>query len=125
MTGKQMAFLKAMLEEPTITKAAEKAKIGRNTAYKYLSNPEFQSELNRRRGECINDTVRYLQGKLSLCSETLINIIENPETSNQVKINAINAVYANCKAMTETAEVIARLEQIEQSISEQGDSDEY
>lgn len=125
MTGKQMAFLKAMLEEPTITKAAEKAKIGRNTAYKYLKNPEFQKELNRRRSECINDAVRYLQGKLPLCSETLVKIIENPKTSDQVKVNAVNALCANCKAMTETADVIARLEQIEQSISEQGDSDEY
>lgn len=116
MNGKQTAFLKALLEESTITKASETAGISRKTAYKYLANRDFQAELNKRRAECINDTVRFLQGKLALCGETLVNIIENPEIPAQIKINAVNAVYANCKSMTETAEIITRLESIETQI---------
>lgn len=116
MNTKQIAFLKAMLEESTISKACRRARINRTTGYKYLQDEEFKRELTRRRAECISDTVRYLQGKLTFCSETLVNIIENPKTSDQVKINAINAIYANCKAMTETSEIITRLEQIEESI---------
>lgn len=113
MTGKQMQFLKTMLEESTISKAAQKAGITRKTAYNYLKGEEFQKELNYRRSECIKDTVRYLQGKLSLCNETLVAIVENPNTSDQIKINAINAIYTNCKSMTETAEIMTRLEQVE------------
>ena len=113
MTQKQIAFLQAMLQYSTITKAAEVAGISQNTATKYLKEPEFQAELNRRRGECLNDTVRFLQSKLTLCSEQLVSIIENPDTADQVKINAINSVFTNCKAMTETADIINRLEQIE------------
>ena len=120
MTNKQLHFLQAMLEESTITKAADRAGITRKTAYNYLRNKEFQRELNQRRGECINDTVRYLQGKLSLCNETLVSIVENPDTSDQIKINAINAIYMNCKSMTETAEIVTRLEQIEE-LMESGD----
>lgn len=116
MTGKQAKFLKSMLEESTISKAAEKAGITRKTAYNYLKNKDFKKELNRRRGELVNDAVRYLQGKLSLCNETLVSMIENPDTSNQIKINAINAIYTNCKSMTETAEIITRLEQVEEII---------
>lgn len=117
MTNKQVAFLKAMLEESTITKASEKAGIGRKTAYQYLKNPDFIKELNERRMEYINDTVRYLQGKLSLCNETLIDIIQNPKTSDQIKINAINAVFANCKQMTETADIIGMLTEIEERLN--------
>lgn len=123
MSNKQVIFLQAMLESSTITKAAEKAGITRQTAYRFLKDTEFQAELKRRRDECINDTVRYLQGKLAMCSETLIKIIENPATNDQVKINAINAVYATCKSMTEIAEVVARLEEIEKAI-ESGANDE-
>lgn len=113
MTGKQEAFLKAMLEESTITKAAAVAGISRNTAYKYLAEADFQAELNRQRGQCIGDAVRYLQGKLSKCSEELIKIIENPETADQVKINAINAAFSAYKNLGETAEIQERLAQIE------------
>jgi len=121
MNNRQTSFLKAMLEESTITKAAAKAGITRKTAYTYLQTPEFQKELNRRRADCINDTVRYLQGKLAMCNETLVAIVENENTSDQVKINAINAIYTNCKSMTETAEVITRLEQIEDLIESGGE----
>lgn len=120
MTTRQVRFLKAMLEESTITKAAEKAGISRKTADNYLNNQDFQRELNKKKTECINDTVRFLQGKLSFCNETLIAIIENPETSQQVKINAINTIYTNCKSLMETSEVITRLEQLEELIESRG-----
>ena len=119
MTAKQTAFLSAMLAQSSITKAAEAAGIARETAHRYLKDPAFQAELAKRRGECINDTVRFLQGKLSFCSEVLVEIIEKPETSDQVKINAINAIFQNCKSMTETAEIISRLEQIEKLIEKE------
>lgn len=120
MTQKQAAFLKAMLEESTISKAADAAKISRETAYKYLKDPDFKAELDKRRSECLNDTVCFLQSKLTVCSEQLVRIIEDEDTADQVKINAINTVFTNFKSMSETADVIARLEQIEKMI-EAGD----
>lgn len=124
MTAKQVAFLQSMLEQSTISKAAEAAGISRETAYRYLKDPSFQAELSKRQGECINNTVRFLQGKLAFCSETLIQIVENPEAADQVKINAINAVFANCKAMIEAAaniEALERLARIEKQMEEMGE----
>lgn len=121
MNQKQSAFLKAMLEESTISKAAKAAKISRETAYKYLKDLEFKAELDKRRSECLNDTVRFLQSKLTVCSEQLVRIIENEYTADQVKINAINTLFSNFKSMSETVEIIARLEEIER-LMEAGDS---
>ena len=61
----------------------------------------------------MTDTVRFLQSKLSLCSETLVNIVENPETGAQIKINAINAIFANCKALLETTEILQKMAELE------------
>ncbi|MBR2593325.1 MAG: hypothetical protein IKD83_01720 [Firmicutes bacterium] len=123
MTDKQTALLNAMLEESTVTKAAESAGISRTMAYNYLKDKAFQAELKKRQRECINDTVRYLQGNLALCAEVLIGIVEKPGLSDQVKINAINAVFSHCKNMTEQADIIKRIEQLEELI-ESGDADE-
>lgn len=84
MTSKQTAFLQAMLEESTISKATAKAGITRKTAYNYMKNEDFQRELTRRRGECINDTVRYLQGKGITPSDSAI-CLELGLTSEQLK----------------------------------------
>ena len=124
MTQKQIAFLQAMLEESTVLKASERAGISRSTAYKYLADENFTKELNKRRNEAITDTVRYLQGKLGLCSEELIKIIEDELSAPQVKINAINAVFANCKALTDTGEVLERMQRIEEMM-EARDNEEW
>lgn len=116
LRAKELDFLKAMLEESTITKASEKANISRKTAYSYLQKEEFKRELYKRRTESIEDTVRYLQGKLSLFNETLISIIENPNTKDQVKVNAMTLAYSVCTKMTETLDITNRLEAIENSL---------
>ena len=118
MNQKQMSFLQALLTEPTVTRAAEKANISRETAYKYLRDEEFKMELQKRQDECISGTVRFLQGKLAVCSKRLAEIVENPETSAQVAINACNSIFNSCRTMTETEEVIRRLQQIETDIKE-------
>lgn len=116
MTHKQMNFLQALLTESTISKAIKASGISRPTAYKYLKDEEFLRELNRRRAECLNDTCRYLQSKLSTCSEELMKIIEKPETADQVKVNAINSVFANCKALIDYYELDERLKHIEEML---------
>ena len=118
MTSKQIKFLTALLEESTISKAAVKAQISRKTAYKYLRDKEFQDALNQAKDSYINDAVRYLQSKLSMCNEVLMEIIENPNTKDQIRINAINTVYTNCRNMTEANDILSRLGQIEDSMRE-------
>lgn len=113
MNNRKNKFLVALLEESSITKAAEKAGISRPTAYKFLKDPDFQAELSERKSETIDGCIRYLQGKLALCNETLISIIEDPTTAPQVKINAINSVFATVKSMTETAELLEMSEKVE------------
>lgn len=113
MNNRKNKFLVALLEESSITKAAEKAGISRPTAYKFLKDPDFQTELSERKSETIDGCIRYLQGKLALCNETLISIIEDPTTAPQVKINAINSVFATVKSMTETAELLEMSEKVE------------
>ena len=112
MNIKKSKFLEAMLTEPTLSAAAEKAKISRTTAYKYLEDPEFESELSRCKTESVEDALRYLQGKLSMCSAVLIDIIQNPNVANQVKLNAIQMVFNQVRTMTETAEIMGMSDQV-------------
>ncbi len=118
MNNKQVSFLKALLEESTISKACKKAGISRRTGYKYLKETEFAAELRNRQKETLDNTVRYLQGKLDTCNETLLKIIETDSVPSQVKINAINTVYGVLVKLTETVEITNRIEAIEDSISE-------
>lgn len=112
MKQKQLKFLEALLKEPTVTRAAQVAGITRSTAYSYLRDSAFKAELDARRNDCIDDAVRYLQSKLSVCVEELLKIIENQNTAAQVKVNAIQTAFNCCKQMTE-AEILTRLQKLE------------
>ena len=116
MKGKKQEFLNALLTEPTIVDASRRAGISRSTAQRYLKSEDFKKELETARTNTVNDTVRFLQGKLSLCNETLINIINDPNVKPQIKINAINTVYTNVKQMIDTSELLGRVEQLESII---------
>lgn len=120
MNKKQMNFLQALLTEPTISEATQKAGISRSTAYRYLDDATFKQELNKAKAECISDTIRYLQGNLTACSEELMQIIKNPDTSDQVRINAINTVFSNCKSLIDTCEVEERMRHIEEMLQDRG-----
>lgn len=118
MNKKQTSFLQALLTEPTITSATKAAGISRSTAYKYLNDSEFVQELNKARAECISDTIRYFQGNLTACSEELMKIVKHPQTKDQVRINAINTVFQNCKNLIDTCEVEERMRHIEEMLQE-------
>ena len=121
MNKKQMEFLKALMTEATIVKATEKAGISRSTAYRYLNDVEFKQELTKMKAECLNDTLRYLQSNLTACSEELMKIVKNPDTADQIRINAINTVFQNCKSLIDTYEVEERMQKIEEMLQERGE----
>lgn len=121
MNKKRMEFLKALMTESTIVKAAAKAGISRSAAYRYLNDAQFKQELTKAKAECLNDTIRYLQSNLTACSEELMRIVKNPKTADQVRINAINTVFQNCKSLIDTCEVEERMRQIEEMLQEKGE----
>jgi ACT domain-containing protein len=113
MTKKE-AFLVALMENPTISKAIEQAGISKSTGYKYLGDDDFQKELLKRKSEAMSEAVTYLQGKLSRCGEVLMDIVEDTEISPQVRINAINSVFSNTKLMTESVDILLRIAELEE-----------
>lgn len=120
MNKKQVDFLQALLTESTIAGATKKAGISRSTAYRYINDATFKTELTKAKAECISDTIRYLQGNLTACSEELMRIIKNPDTADQVRINAINTVFSNCKSLIDTCEVEERMRHIEEMLQDRG-----
>lgn len=112
MTKKER-FMLAMLENPTVTKAFQSAGISRTMAYKYLKDEDFKQELERRRNEAVSDAVNYLQSNLTRCAEVLIDIVNNQRVPPQVRINAVNSVFTNAKAMTESVDFLLRVVELE------------
>ena len=120
MNQKQTAFLQALLTEPTIIKAAERAGISRATAYKYMHDEEFKASLEKQKQEVLDSVTTYLQGQLTTCSEELMGIAKDRSNSPQVRINAIAIVFQNARSFIEQESIIKRIAALEE-MAEGGD----
>ena len=121
LSDKQLVFIDAYLSEQDINKVCKKLNITRPTYYKYLNDDAIKQEISRIRLATIENTARYLQDNLSLCSQELVNIIKSKDTAPQIKINAINSIFNNCSKLTEQVDIINELDRINQRLQEQED----
>ncbi len=121
LNDKQIAFIDAYLLEQDINKVCKKLDITRPTYYKYLNDDAVKQEISRIRLATIENTARYLQDNLSLCSQELVSIIKSKDTAPQIKINAINSIFNNCSKLTEQVDIINELDRINQRLQEQED----
>lgn len=116
---KQIKFIDAYFKYQDINTIIKELNISRTSYYNYLNNDLVKEEISRQTTEILNDTTKYLKSKLKRCSIELISIIEDTKTPPQVKINAINSVFSNTLKLTEQVDIITKLEDIEQRLSEQ------
>lgn len=119
LNDKQLAFIDAYLSENDINKVCKKLNITRPTYYKYLNDDAIKQEISKIRLATIENTARFLQDNLSLCSQELVKIIKSEDATPQIKINAINSIFNNCNKLTEQVDIINKLENIEQRLQEQ------
>lgn len=119
LEDKYIKFIDTYLSSKNLTETCKKLKITRSTAYRYLREDKVKAEIDKRRGELINDTTLYLQDSLQECSRQLMEIIKDPNTTPQVKINAINSIFNNCNKLTETNDILTKIASIEERLAEQ------
>lgn len=116
MTNRRTAFLNALLTSPNVTQAAQAAGISRTTAKRYMKEPEFQDEYNRKQADYTRNAMTVLQGKLTACAQQLIQIIEADTTPAAVKVQAIQTVFVNTQRFTEQAAIIDRMDELEKQL---------
>ena len=67
--------------------------------YTMMQNDSFKERLREAREQATSETITYLQGNLSTCAESLMEIVKDKSISPQIRINAINAVFNNLKIL--------------------------
>lgn len=105
---RQDILIQAFLTCPSVTEVSKKTGIPRSTIYGISKKEEFQERLAEARQTAVNDAVAYLQGNLSECAQVLMDIVRDEEAQPQVRINAINSVFAGVKGLAkDNREVLA------------------
>lgn len=116
MTPKKQKALLALLTQPTKEKAAAAAGITSKPLRGYLAEADFQAEYKRAFSELVEDATRQAQQAISLALSTLREIVEDGEENAQARISAARSLLEYSLKLTESTDILNRLDELEQTI---------
>lgn len=87
--------------------------LSKNTVYKIRNDPEFQRVIRERKQAILKTAVNKMQGYLTKDVEILQQIIEDPDTSAQTKVNAIQTLMNQLRDWTTTTDILKKLEALQ------------
>lgn len=113
---KDEQIIAALLSNPTIRDAAHSLEIPESRIYSRLRNEQFSKKYSEARQRLLRQTTTYLQGLVSEAVEKIRSVMNDPESSRQTSLNAAAELLRVCYKMTEQADVIDRLDKLEQIV---------
>ena len=113
MTPRQQKALAALLTSPSKAAAAKAAGIAPRTLRDYLADPEFQAAYRDAFGNMVEDATRQAQQAISPAMSTLREIVEDREEDAQARISATRAILSHGIKLTETTDILNRLQELE------------
>lgn len=113
MTPRQQKALAALLTSPSKAAAAKAAGIAPRTLRDYLADPEFQAAYRDAFGNMVEDATRQAQQAISPAMSTLREIVEDREEDAQARISAARAILSHGLKLTETTDILNRLQELE------------
>ena len=97
--NRETQVINAMLLYPSVAQVSKAVNIPTRLIYNMMQNDSFKERLREAREQATAETITYLQGNLSTCAESLMEIVKDKSISPQIRINAINAVFNNLKIL--------------------------
>ena len=108
--------ISALLNELTVQKAAEKCGLSQRQIYERMKQKNFKEEYHQAKRSILEAVTNGLQARLTAATETAIQIMQDKETSPQTRLNACNLVFNQCQKLTETIDILDRIETLEKQV---------
>lgn len=108
-------LIEAFLTSYKLIDIAKVTGIGRETVRRLKNDPEFQAVLTERRSAMVSAAVDKMTAYMTEDVEILQEVIRDPKTSAQTKVNAISVLMGQLQSWTTTTDILRRLQAIERA----------
>ena len=118
LTTKQIKFIDAMLTEPTIEKACQKAGVSRATGHKYLKVAAVKKTLRIKQDEMMDKTTQMLYLASSNAVTVLSDIMLDNKVNPFIRTQAAKAILEQSYKTHEICGVVRQIEELRLEIEE-------
>lgn len=101
LSAKKERTLIALLNEPSIQKAAAAAEVGERTIYDWLKEPAFSAEYRRARREAFSQAIAMTQRYAPLAVNTLAKIASDMSAPTNARVSASAAFVRKPKCLAQ------------------------
>ena len=124
LTTKQIKFIDAMLTEPTIEKACQKAGVSRATGHKYLKAAAVKKTLRIKQDEMMDKTTQMLYLASSNAVSVLSDIMLDNKVNPFIRTQAAKAILEQSYKTHEIFGVVRQIEELRLEIEEVSKGDQ-
>jgi hypothetical protein len=114
LTPRQLRFLTVLLASSSYTAACKAGRVSRDTLYEWLRQPEFKTELGRRRNELAAQGFAMLSQAVHKAVETLMGLLDGSDA--RLKRLAAKDILDQHVKYKELDDLTQRIEAIEESL---------
>lgn len=113
MDRRKEQAMAALLECPTHTEAAEAAGISQSTLRKYLRDPDFKAEYERKQKDLVSSACDEGKKSLHLAISTLRAVCKSTDDSAQTRVQAARSLLDYTIKLIEIADLDERITTLE------------
>jgi hypothetical protein len=106
-------FILALLQNPTMEKAAAAAGISPTTAWRVSKTPEFQTGYREARSKAFGQSIARLQYGSTAAVNTILRVMTDPESPPAIKLRAADVILHHSAKAMELEDLGARVTAIE------------
>ena len=122
LTPKQESAIVALLNEPTIARAASSINMAERTLYRWLDDPAFSGAYRRARREAFAQAIALTQRYAPAAVHALAKIMSDETATHASRVSAASALLRFSRESLELDDLAARLEALERQADDDGEN---
>ena len=121
LTPRQERAIIALLNEPSIPKAAERAGVNERTLRRWMGDEKFDRAFRRARREAFSHAISLMQHYAQHAVGVLAKVMTDPTAPHSARVSASNSMLRNARESIELDDLAARVQALEKA-AEQSES---
>jgi len=118
ITPKQEAAIVALLNEPTVARAAITADVDERTLHRWLADPDFARAYRNARRVAFAQAIAVTQRYAPLAIHTLSKIMADQAVGASARVSAATALLKFSRESIELDDLASRVDELERSLSD-------
>ena len=108
----------ALINQPTVVKAAEESGVPQRTLYRWLEDPVFDAAYRKARRQAFSQAISMSQKYAPMALQALAKIVHDESKPTSARVSAASAILKFSRESLELDDLAARLAALEQRVAE-------